>query len=72
MIYRDHERIAVVEQLLDGLRADCSDDQLEDLPRIQSFLSQRVGASPHVGLLSRSVREVTTRLAGGLSKGPAA
>jgi hypothetical protein len=36
---RDHELIPVIEQLLDGLRADWSDDQLEDLPRIESFLS---------------------------------
>jgi len=37
------------------------------LPRIDEFLSQRVGAAPHIGLLGRSAREFTTRLSGGLS-----
>jgi hypothetical protein len=64
---RDSELLTVIEHLLEGLPIGWSDDRLEDLPRIENFLSQRVGASPHIGLLGRSAREVTTGLSGGLS-----
>jgi hypothetical protein len=64
---RDSELVPVIEQLLEGLPPGWLDDRLGDLPRIENFLSQRVGASPHIGLLGRSAREVTTRLSGGLS-----
>lgn len=64
---RDGELISVIEQLLEGLPSGWSNDRLEDLPRIETFLSQKVGAAPHIGLLGRSAREVTTRLSGGLS-----
>jgi hypothetical protein len=53
--------------LLEGAGSSWSDDRLDDLPRIDEFLSQRVGAAPHIGLLGRSAREFTTRLSGGLS-----
>ena len=59
--------IDTIESLLEGHAGEWSDDRLEDLPRIDEFLSQRVGAAPHIGLLGRSAREVTTRLSGGLS-----
>ena len=64
---RDGELVSVIEHLLEGLPAGWSSDRLEDLPRIEHFLSQKVGAAPHIGLLGRSAREVTTRLSGGLS-----
>lgn len=64
---RDGELVVVIEQLLEGLPTGWSSDRLEDLPRIEAFLSQKVGAAPHIGLLGRSAREVTTRLSGGLS-----
>lgn len=64
---RDGELVSVIEQLLEGLPAGWSSDRLEDLPRIEHFLSQKVGAAPHIGLLGRSAREVTSRLSGGLS-----
>jgi len=63
----DAELLPTIKELLEGLPAGWSDDRLEDLPRIESFLSQKVEAAPHIGLLGRSAREVTTRLAGGLS-----
>lgn len=63
----DGDLEAVIERLLEGLPARWSDDRLDDLPRIEAFLSEKVGAAPHIGLLGRSAREVTTRLAGGLS-----
>ncbi len=64
---RDDQLESVIELLLTGLPVGWSDDRLDDLPRIESFLSQKVGAAPHIGLLGRSAREVTSRLAGGLS-----
>jgi len=64
---RDGELVAVVENLLEAFPSARSNDRLEDLPRIENFLSQRVGAAPHIGLLGRAAREVTTRLSGGLS-----
>ena len=63
----DANLIATIESLLEGHGQAWSDDRLEDLPRIDEFLSQRVGAVPHIGLLGRSAREFTTRLSGGLS-----
>jgi hypothetical protein len=63
----DASLIATIESLLEGHGQTWSDDRLEDLPRIDEFLSQRVGAAPHIGLLGRSAREFTTRLSGGLS-----
>ncbi len=63
----DTDLIATIESLLEGQAETWSDDRLEDLPRIDEFLSQRVGAAPHIGLLGRSAREFTTRLSGGLS-----
>ena len=63
----DSELVAIIEKLLDGLPHDWSDDRLNDIPRIDDFLSQRVDAAPHIGLLGRSARELTTRLSGGLS-----
>ena len=63
----DAQLIATIESLLEGAGSTWSDDRLEDLPRIDEFLSQRVGAAPHIGLLGRSAREFTTRLSGGLS-----
>lgn len=64
---RDGDLVSVIERLLEGLPTGWSSDRLEDLPRIEAFLSQKVGAAPHIGLLGRSAREVTTRLSGGLS-----
>lgn len=64
---RDGDLVSVIEGLLEGLPTGWSSDRLEDLPRIEAFLSQKVGAAPHIGLLGRSAREVTTRLSGGLS-----
>ena len=64
---RDGELLTVIEALLEEPPRDWSNDRLEDLPKIETFLSQRVGAAPHIGLLGRSAREYTTRLAGGLS-----
>ena len=63
----DAQLIATIESLLEGAGSSWSDDRLDDLPRIDEFLSQRVGAAPHIGLLGRSAREFTTRLSGGLS-----
>jgi hypothetical protein len=63
----DAQLIATIESLLEGAGSTWSDDRLDDLPRIDEFLSQRVGAAPHIGLLGRSAREFTTRLSGGLS-----
>ncbi|MFN5512448.1 MAG: hypothetical protein ACK49H_14430 [Burkholderiales bacterium] len=63
----DADLEAVIERLLGGLPARWSDDHLDDLPRIEAFLSEKLGAAPHIGLLGRSAREVTTRLAEGLS-----
>lgn len=64
---RDDQLIAVIEQLLEVQPAQVSDANLDDLPRIESFLSQKVGAAPHIGLLGRSAREITAHLSGGLS-----
>lgn len=64
---RDPELITTIESLLEDAPRDWSDDRLEDLPRIEQFLSRRVGAVPHIGLLGRSARDFTTRLSGGLS-----
>jgi hypothetical protein len=64
---QDAQLIATIESLLEGAGSTWSDDRLDDLPRIDEFLSQRVGAAPHIGLLGRSAREFTTRLSGGLS-----
>jgi hypothetical protein len=64
---RDDQLESVIEHLLEGFPVGWSDDRLDDLPRIEDFLSQQVGAAPHIGLLGRSAREVTSRLAGGLS-----
>lgn len=64
---QDPQLIATIESLLEGAGSSWSDERLDDLPRIDEFLSQRVGAAPHIGLLGRSAREFTTRLSGGLS-----
>jgi hypothetical protein len=64
---RDADLIAVIESLLEDAPGAWSDDRLKDLPLIDDFLSQRVRAVPHIGLLGRSAREFTTRLSGGLS-----
>ena len=64
---RDGELISVIQELLQGPPEDWSDDELDDLGRIADFLSQKVGAAPHIGLLGRSAREITSRLSGGLS-----
>ena len=63
----DAQLLQTIECLLQDAPGNWSDEQLEDLPRIEEFLSQRVGAAPHIGLLGRSAREFTTRLSGGLS-----
>ena len=64
---RDGDLLSVIESLLEDPPRDWSDEHLKGLQRIEDFLSQRVGAAPHIGLLGRSAREFTTRLAGGLS-----
>ncbi len=64
---QDAQLIATIESLLEAAGSAWSDERLEDLPHIEEFLSQRVGAAPHIGLLGRSAREFTTRLSGGLS-----
>jgi len=64
---RDNDLIVVIESLLAESSRASRDDYLEDLPRIEEFFSQKVGAAPHIGLLGRSAREVTTHLSGGLS-----
>jgi hypothetical protein len=65
----DHDEalIQVIESLLSDAPDGDSDQILADLPRIHAFLSQRIGAVPHIGLLGRSAREMTTQLSGGLS-----
>jgi hypothetical protein len=65
--HRDAELVAVIEALLADPPAGWSDDRLDDLPHIEAFLTQRVGAVPDIGLLGRAARETTTRLSGGLS-----
>ena len=64
---RDDELVAVVEELLERIPREWSDADLDNLPLVGQFLSRTVGASPHIGVLGRSARESTTRLAGGLS-----
>lgn len=64
---RDHDLITVIESLLDQPTKASTNDYLEDLPRIEEFFTQKVGAVPHIGLLGRSAKEVTTHLSGGLS-----
>jgi hypothetical protein len=64
---RDDELIAVIESLLADAPGGASDQILEELPRIHDFLAQRIGAVPHIGVLGRSARELTTQLSGGLS-----
>jgi hypothetical protein len=64
---RDNDLISVIEGLLAEPPKIQGDDYLADLPRIEDFLSQKVEAVPHIGLLGRSAREVTTHLSGGLS-----
>ena len=64
---RDGDLLGVIESLLQDAPGTWSDEQLENLPRIEAFLSQCVGATPHIGLLGRTAREFTTRLSGGLS-----
>ena len=64
---RDSELLAIVEALLEGPPGNWADTRLAELPLIEAFLSERVGAAPHIGLLGATAREFTTRLAGGLS-----
>ena len=64
---RDGELVAIVESLLEEPPGNWSDTRLAELPLIEAFLSERVGAAPHIGLLGATAREFTTRLSGGLS-----
>jgi len=64
---RDSELVSVIEALMEDVPGGGSDPLLDDLPLIHDFLSQRIGAVPHIGLLGRSAREMTTQLSGGLS-----
>ena len=64
---RDGDLVAIVESLLAEPPGGWSDARLLDLPLIEAFLSERVGATPHIGLLGAAAREFTTRLSGGLS-----
>lgn len=63
----DHLLISTIETLLDLQPNTSTSEYLDDLPRIDVFLSERVAAAPHIGLLGRSAREHTTRLSGGLA-----
>jgi hypothetical protein len=63
---RDSDLVSVIEALMEDVPGGGSDPLL-DLPHIHDFLSQRIGAVPHIGLLGRSAREMTTQLSGGLS-----
>ena len=64
---RDGELVAIVESLLEAPPGNWSDARMADLPLIESFLSEQIGATPHIGLLGQRAREFTTRLSGGLS-----
>ena len=64
---RDGELVATVESLLEDPPGNWSDARMADLPLIESFLSEQIGATPHIGLLGQTAREFTTRLSGGLS-----
>lgn len=64
--HADH-LIEIIENLLPDTESDVSSDRIDNLSYIEDFLSQRVDAVPHIGLLGKSAREVTTRLSGGLS-----
>lgn len=57
---------AVIEQLFDDAPMP-SGDRLGDASDIHEFLSDRVRAVPHIGLLGQSAREMTGRVSGGLA-----
>lgn len=57
---------AVIEQLFNDAPMP-SGDRLGDASDIHDFLSDRVQAVPHIGLLGQSARELTGRVSGGLA-----
>lgn len=63
----DHALTSTIETLLNVQPPTGVDGYLEDIPRIEIFLSQKVAAAPHIGLLGKSAKEHTTRLSGGLA-----
>lgn len=63
---RADELCSVIQQLFDDAPMPAG-DRLGDACDIHEFLSDRVQAVPHIGLLGQSAREITSRISGGLA-----
>jgi hypothetical protein len=63
---RAEQLCAVIEQLFDNAPMP-SGERLGEASDIHEFLSDRVQAVPHIGLLGQSAREMTGRVSGGLA-----
>lgn len=63
---RTTELCTVIQALFDDAPMP-GGDHLADPADVHDFLSQKVEAVPHIGLLGKSAREFTTRVSGGLA-----
>jgi len=65
-VARADELCAVIQKLFDDSPMPSGRNPLSPVD-IHDFLSQKVEAVPHIGLLGKSAREFTTRVSGGLA-----